>query len=146
MLGHPLFFLRLASNAFPDIGSVGRTEKKVNYGKSRNKRPGAPASLLWSYDVLTFFFETAKNLGRSYDAKRRIKVPLSSLLVDIGSLLYALVNVFHPDWLIRSNFRLRRSDNLHKDYHQNSWIYPRVKKGDGLTKLLSDSNFSISGT
>ena len=56
-----------------------------------------------------------------------IKVPLS-LLVDIGNLLYALVNVFHPDWLIRSNFRLRRSDNLHKDSHQNSWIYPRVKK------------------
>ena len=35
--------------------------------------------------------------------------------MDIGSLLYALVNVVHPDWLIRSNFRLRRSDNLHKD-------------------------------
>ena len=42
------------------------------------------------------------------------KVPLS-LLVDIGSLLYALVNVFHPDWLIRSNFRSRVSDNLHTD-------------------------------
>ena len=56
-----------------------------------------------------------------------IKVPLS-LLVDIGSLLYALVNVFHPDWLIRSNFWLRRSDNLHKGSHQNSWIYPRVKR------------------
>ena len=42
-----------------------------------------------------------------------IKVPLS-LLVDIGSLLYALVNVVHPDWLIRSNFRLRRSNNLLK--------------------------------
>ena len=56
-----------------------------------------------------------------------IKVPLS-LLVDIGSLFYALVNVFHPDWLIRSNFRLRRSDNLHKDSHQNSWIYPRVNR------------------
>ena len=41
------------------------------------------------------------------------KMPLS-LHVDIGSLLYALVNVFHPDGLIRSNFRLRRSDNLHK--------------------------------
>ena len=36
------------------------------------------------------------------------------VLVNIGSLLYALVNVFHPDWLIRSNFRLRRSDNLHR--------------------------------
>ena len=27
-MGHPHFFLRLASNAFPDIGSVGRIEKK----------------------------------------------------------------------------------------------------------------------
>ena len=27
-MGHPLFFLRLASNAFPDIGSVARFEKK----------------------------------------------------------------------------------------------------------------------
>ena len=53
-------------------------------------------------------------------------MPLS-LLVDIGSLFYAFVNVFHPDWQIRSIFRLHRSDNLHKDSHQNSWIYPRVK-------------------
>ena len=78
-----------------------------------------------------------KQLIRSFDAvvspdgtrlaHVEIKVPLS-LLVDIGSLLYALVNVFHPDWLIGSNFRLRRSDNLHKDSHQNSWMYPRVKR------------------
>ena len=27
-MGHPLVFLRLASNAFPDIGSVARFEKK----------------------------------------------------------------------------------------------------------------------
>ena len=54
-----------------------------------------------------------------------------SLLMDIGSLLYALVNAFHPDWLIKSNFQLRRSDNLHKDSHQNSWICPRVKREDG---------------
>ena len=45
----------------------------------------------------------------------------------IGGLLYALVDVFHLGWLITSNFRLRRSDNLHKGSHQNSWIYPRVK-------------------
>ena len=31
-------------------------------------------------------------------------MPLS-LLVDIGSLLYVLVSVFHHDWLTRSNFR-----------------------------------------
>ena len=41
-------------------------------------------------------------------------------------MLYELVSVMHPDWLITSNFRLRRSDNLHNDSHQNSWIYPRV--------------------
>ena len=62
-----------------------------------------------------------------------IKVP-QSLHVDIGSLLYALVNVSYPDWLIRSSFRLRRSDNWQKDSHQNSWIYPRVKrKQNGVT-------------
>ena len=44
------------------------------------------------------------------------------------------VNVFHPDWLIRSNFRLRRSDDLHKDSHQNSWICPRVTKMSSLKR------------
>ena len=46
--------------------------------------------------------------------------------------------MMHPDWLIRSNFRLRKSDNLHKDSHQNSWIYPRVKKaGAALVKTIT---------
>ena len=46
--------------------------------------------------------------------------------------------MMHPDCLIRSNFRLRRSDNLHKDSHQNSWIYPRVKKaGAALVKTIA---------
>ena len=35
ILGHPLFFLRLLSNAFPDIGSVGRIEKKKPERKSQ---------------------------------------------------------------------------------------------------------------
>ena len=56
-----------------------------------------------------------------------MEVPLS-LLVDIGSLLYALLNVFHPDWLIRSNFRLGVSDNLHTDSDQNSWISTSKKE------------------
>ena len=38
------------------------------------------------------------------------------------AIFYALVNVFQPDWLIRSNFLLRATDNLHIDSHQNSWI------------------------
>ena len=57
------------------------------------------------------------------------------LIVDIGSLLYAVVNVFHPDWLISSNFQLSRSNNLHRDSHQNSWIYPRVKTVSKPTAL-----------
>ena len=39
----PLLFL-LASNAFPDIGTVGRIEKK-NHKKSRNMRPWFPMTL-----------------------------------------------------------------------------------------------------
>ena len=36
-LSHPLFFFRLASNAFPDIGSVGWIEKKKNFKKNHKK-------------------------------------------------------------------------------------------------------------
>ena len=46
--------------------------------------------------------------------------------------------MMHPDWLIRSNFRLRRSDNLRKGSHQNSLIHPRVKKaGAALVKTIT---------
>ena len=42
-LGPSHFFFRLASNAFRDIGSVGRIEKKKpskqHYKKSQNRRP-----------------------------------------------------------------------------------------------------------
>ena len=43
--GHPHFFLRLPSNAFPDIGSAGRIEKK-NPQYSRNSRPWYPKTTL----------------------------------------------------------------------------------------------------
>ena len=33
----PFFFLRLSSNAFPDIGSVGRIEKKEKHQKNHKK-------------------------------------------------------------------------------------------------------------
>ena len=116
------FFFRLASNAFSDIGSVGRIEKKKkkrnlkkNHKKSRNSRPWYPRMRLkvnintfgnaqyteknvlvfvpavlcavtmlifqikriissekwFNYVVTVSFFENAKNLGRSNDAKRR---------------------------------------------------------------------------
>ena len=46
VLGHPLF-LYVASNAFPDIGSVGRIQKNKNKNKnlqevSRSETPGGP--------------------------------------------------------------------------------------------------------
>ena len=44
------------------------------------------------------------------------------LKLEGRSLLCTLVSVMHPDLLIRLNFRLRWSDNLHKDSHQNSGI------------------------
>ena len=46
----PPLFIRLASNAFPDIGSVGHIEKKktikLNPKKSRNRRPWYPTLTL----------------------------------------------------------------------------------------------------
>ena len=49
-LGNPLFFLCLLSNAFPDIGSVGRIEKtknlKKNHKKCWNSRPWYPRTTL----------------------------------------------------------------------------------------------------
>ena len=36
-LGHPLFFLRLPSNAFPDIGSVGPIENKKKNLKKKSQ-------------------------------------------------------------------------------------------------------------
>ena len=50
----PLKFFRLVSNAFPDIRSIGRIEKKklkkrkiTRFGR----RPGTPASLLWNLET-----------------------------------------------------------------------------------------------
>ena len=48
--GHPLFFLCLPLNTFPDIGSVSWIEKqknlKKNQKKSRNSRPWYPRTML----------------------------------------------------------------------------------------------------
>ena len=39
----------------------------------------------------------------------------NSRLFEIGRLKFPLCIVIHPDWHIRSNFRLRMRDNLHTD-------------------------------
>ena len=45
VLGHPPFFFRLASNAFPDVGSVGRTDKKKTLKKiTRSLGIGGPVT------------------------------------------------------------------------------------------------------
>ena len=47
--GHPPLFFRFALDAFPDIGSVGRIEKKIlkkNQEKSQNKRPCYPRTTI----------------------------------------------------------------------------------------------------
>ena len=53
-LGHPLFFLRLAWNAFPDFGSVSRIKKKrnpQNEEETVTRGPGTPTSLPWSLET-----------------------------------------------------------------------------------------------
>ena len=57
------------------------------------------------------------------------------------SLLYALVSVIHPNWLIRRNFRLRVSDNLRTDSLQNSWT-----STSKMTQMLLSQSCAISVT
>ena len=83
------FFLRLPSNAFPDIGSVGRIEKKKNlkqnHKKSRNSRPWYPRTKenvqytvknvhvfvpVFLYAITMLIFQIKR---RSDDGKRRKK-------------------------------------------------------------------------
>ena len=66
-----------------------------------------------------------------------------SLLVDIGSLLYALVNVFHPDWPIRATFRVCRGENLYQAFHQNSWKYRPVKSRQAGCEVLFHTFYVI---
>ena len=48
-------FSRLASNAFPDVGSVGSIEKKKKNTRSfRNRRPGTSAPLLSSLETTRY--------------------------------------------------------------------------------------------
>ena len=59
--GHPrLFFFRLASYAFPDIGSVGRSVGRI--GKKNKKSPNRRT---WYPRMMSFlsFLENAKDLG-----------------------------------------------------------------------------------
>ena len=71
-------------------------------------------------------YSTENVLKTKYSSKHEENWNQSATLVTCGCEHYrdcskrALVSVMHPDWLIRSNFRLQVSDNLHKDSHQNS--------------------------
>ena len=58
-----LLFFRLASNAFPDFGSVGRVKKmyKKNHKKSENRGPETSASLLWSLETTIHGHQIATN-------------------------------------------------------------------------------------
>ena len=51
------------------------------------------------------------------------------------------INVFDPDLDIRSNFRLRRSDNLHTDSRQHSWMSLSKNKA---TQIYATSRSHIS--
>ena len=64
----------------------------------------------------------------------KIKVPLS-LLLDIRSLLYALVNVFHPDLDIRSNFRLRITDNSQIQANTRGYPWVKIKQYQSMRHL-----------
>ena len=47
-------FFRLASNAFPDLGSVGRIKtKRTKKNKENVLGSGTPASLLWSLETIS---------------------------------------------------------------------------------------------
>ena len=58
--------------------------------------------------------QSATVITRGYESYRDL------LKLAGWSFLYALVGVVHSGWLIRSNPRLRVSDNLRTDSHQNS--------------------------
>ena len=72
---------------------------------------------------LTFYearMSKKREMNQIATARKLWWAPPLPLLVDVGSLLHELVSVFHPDWLIRSNFRLRVSGNLSTNSQQNS--------------------------
>ena len=59
-LGHPLFSFRLASNAFPDIESVGGIEKKTWLKKSQKSRNRTPWCLRMTLKVNIHIFGLTK--------------------------------------------------------------------------------------
>ena len=52
----PAFFFRLASNAFPDTGSVGRIEKKILKKKIHHAEVSQYEALVPQDDVKTFTY------------------------------------------------------------------------------------------
>ena len=94
---------------------------KLNNNNSKDKEKLSKFG--GTLDIFTY----AKTAGLTATRPHAVvKVPLSEL-VDIGSILYALV--FHPDWLIRSSFRLRRrSKIIHKSRGYESSPFTGVHK------------------
>ena len=123
------------SNKTNIISCAVDTKSKVRLSRRRETRIRAhlhdtkvvPSS---SLTVASYFCSSWRRANHAI-----IQIDLSSL-VDIGSLLYALVNVFHPDWPIRATFRVCRGENLYKAFHQNSWIYRPVKSRQAGCEVL----------
>lgn len=74
-MGHPPSFLRLPSNTFHDLGSVGELKKKkfLNFKNARSGSPGAPASMpgILQRTQSGHKISVKKNLGRSDKAEGR---------------------------------------------------------------------------
>ena len=105
------------------------TKSKVRLSRRRETRIRL-ICMTQSLTVASYFCSSWRGANHAI-----IQIDLSSL-VDIGSLLYALVNVFHPDWPIRATFRVCRGENLYKAFHQNSWIYRPVKSRQAGCEVL----------
>ena len=118
---HPLFF-RLASNAFPDIGSVGRIAK-TNHTKSRNRRPWYPRMTL---KVNIHIFGLTK-----------CTIYCKNVLVFVPVFLYTVT------MLISQIKRIISSENsLTTSLHFFSWKMPKIWVG--RTTLTLGTRFFLA--
>ena len=89
-----------------------------------------------SFENLRYLPKNAGDEIGSLVVRKGIRQPCASHTAFLASLWFAW-NTIHPDWLIRSNFLLRVSDNLHTDSHQYSWI-STSENGETETKRAID--------